>query len=82
MATTLVALTGSEKQVAWAEDVRAMHVGELTGWREDAVADGDTEDAARFAAALAGVGRVTSAKWWIDRRFYGTDEMVDALKGA
>jgi len=56
----LAALTGTEKQVAWAEDIRARFVLELRA-KYPVNNDG-------MAKLLAALNRRTAASWWIDRR--------------
>lgn len=58
---TLPPLTGSEKQVAWAEDIRANAIATAVKSLKD-----DVDKAAIIADLCAGK---TEAKWWIDARF-------------
>ena len=64
------ALEGSPKQVAWAEDIR--------GETMDAIAALKTrtdDEAARKDRVIAYLGRIASAEWWIDNRFYAGAKM-------
>lgn len=77
---TLVALTGSEKQVAWAEEIRREKLAALAALKERAIADfvrnmaGDATDediadiAADYDATAATLATQTVAAWWIVRR--------------
>lgn len=70
-AAGMAALTGSPKQIAWAEDIR--------GKTMDAVATLKTrtdDEAARKDRVIAYLGGITSAEWWIDNRFYSGVKMV------
>ena len=58
---TLPPLTGSEKQVAWAEDIRAEAVANAVKKLKD-----DVDKAAIIADLCSGK---TEAKWWIDTRY-------------
>lgn len=61
-------LTGSEKQVSWANDIRAAAIVEChTMWTRDLAADPD-EDPANMATRIAALLNVPDAKWWIDRQ--------------
>lgn len=63
----VAALTGSEKQVAWANDIRAAAIVDCHHqWTRDLAADPD-EDPANMATRVAALLAVTDAKWWIDR---------------
>lgn len=53
------ALTGSQKQVAWAQDIRMTAVAAIVH-----SADGEQKARPYIEAALAR----TEARWWIDRR--------------
>jgi hypothetical protein len=62
--TGLPTLTGSEKQIAWAESIRsaaAKEIGEL-------VATAKPEMAAVVNQAAEGILSATESKWWIDHR--------------
>lgn len=77
---TLVALTGSEKQVAWAEEIRREKLAALGALKERAIAefirnmagDATAEDIADVAAdydqSAARLAAQAVAAWWIDRR--------------
>lgn len=65
------ALEGSPKQIAWAEDLRSKTM--------DAIATLKTrtdDEAARKDRVIAYLGRIASAEWWIDNRFYAGKGMV------
>ncbi|MFF5265469.1 hypothetical protein ACFY4C_41880 [Actinomadura viridis] len=59
-------LTGSEKQVAWAEQLRAAAIAEM-GERLTARLDPDTAQRAHDCWTDAALRR-TDASWWIDHR--------------
>lgn len=72
----LPTLTGSEKQIAWAERIRAAFVARMTDEiaknarvlsREDAERAAQQAEWTR-AALTAAVSAQTSAAWWIDHR--------------
>lgn len=70
-AAGMVALTGSAKQIAWAEDIR--------GKTMDAIAVLKTrtdDEAAHKDRVIAYLGGITSAEWWIDNRFYAGAKMI------
>lgn len=74
MQAGLPPLTGSEKQIAWAETIRKQKIATL----DEALARRDLSDridADRFNAAVAGLKNKTAAMWWIDHR----DTHVDYL---
>lgn len=88
MATTaLPELTGSEKQIAWAHDIRARLVEWLTPDARE-TADGRptargqmsgdyTEYAREMAPALDYLLTITDAKWWIDHRMAPIDLLME-----
>jgi len=67
-------LTGSEKQIAWAETIRKQKIATL----DEALVRRDLSDridADRFHVAVASLKNKTAAMWWIDNR----DTHVDYL---
>lgn len=80
--TTLPALTGTNKQIEWAEDLRAQLDHDIDDYLAGKTrTQTNRNKAATFAAALAPILRrialtQTDAAWWIDNRL--TDE---ACKG-
>ena len=73
----LPALTGSDKQVAWATTIRAEQLGKVAKMRQEFEATGRkqnvTEDVmaaqmGQFDALVAKLTAQTAAAWWIDRR--------------
>lgn len=84
----LPSLMGSEKQVSWAETIRATQLAmiarELSNVAEAMVRQGKTEaqiaaDRAPIDAMVAKVQTQTSAAWWIDHR---SDSLQTLLKAA
>jgi hypothetical protein len=68
---TPVALTGSEKQVAWAEDIRAAMLPAFAPTLAAHLAANPRIPAARaerLRAAIASIAGQASASWWIDHR--------------
>lgn len=76
---SLPTLTGSERQVAWAEQLRADRVAQIERLLADAkgltLAEGiaqmeteDTDAARTTLASLRAVLGMTEAHWWIERR--------------
>lgn len=74
MTTTYPALIGSEKQIAWATDIRTTLVGYLDRCLEDREPHDDLPSfgvtAERLSALRDEALAQTSAAWWIDRRHY------------
>ena len=63
----LPALTGSDKQIAWAETIRKQKIATI----DNLIACNDlspTIDKERFFIALETIKNNTSARWWIDNR--------------
>jgi hypothetical protein len=80
MATTMATLTGSEKQVAWANEIRSATMAALAAHLPAAmevlsaqVANGDAKARRRLAIARgleAALAQQTSASWWLANRHY------------
>ncbi len=81
MIGTSATLTGSPKQIAWAETIRRERLGDLSQTVAQALAVGEQQVAAgqatteQLTVAMAGIyaaadaaARQTSAAWWIDNR--------------
>lgn len=68
----LPALTGSEKQIAWARTIRAEKVTEIGKWFDTVRAKVPAEKLELFedqcAVTLQSLFSKVSAPWWIDRR--------------
>lgn len=88
-AAGLPALQGSDKQVAWAESIRATMIETATAYvaKVAGATPANEQQAAQHAAGLAAAKATveammteTSAKWWIDRR--GSDPAKDAALAA
>lgn len=60
----LIALTGSEKQIAWAEDLRAASIVDFIATY--ALTDDEIGDNAEML--MQTLNSETTAKWWIDNR--------------
>lgn len=76
-AAGMTALTGSAKQIAWAEDIR--------GKTMDAIAALKTrtdDEAAHKDRVIAYLSGITSAEWWIDNRFAGKGMIRRAIEHA
>lgn len=71
----LPTLTGSEKQVAWAESLRAEVVRLITKRVDEQAArtpvDREHEVVAARSAFAEAIAKHTDARWWIDNRFAG-----------
>lgn len=71
----LVNLTGSDKQIAWAMDIRGKYMREMEGQAARLTAG----DAAKTQTAMdnmrAVVNMVTEAKWWIDNQYNLTNAL-------
>ncbi len=76
----MLALVGSEKQVAWAETIRAKAMSKLKAARADYAAQGAPADQiALFDAAMAKVAAQAIASWWIDHREDGAIALMRAV---
>jgi hypothetical protein len=82
-------LTGSEKQIAWAETIRTAKTAELEAWRQNMLAMAaktartatmtDEVIAAKITEYEALIGKVlgnTSAAYWIDRRGFDARQLL------
>jgi len=60
-------LNGSEKQIAWAEQIRAEQIHLLM----DQITTGNVKDAKKgeYLGLVQALADVTAAKWWIDYRY-------------
>lgn len=79
----LPALEGSEKQIAWAETIRAKQIAELVKLETDIIPTAKTPEIADKATeAINAVKARTKASDWIDTRFqeYGGDWLLQAIK--
>ncbi len=63
----LAKLTGSEKQIKWAESIRAAKLAELAPLMEK-IAAGATEEEKAQATAAHNKLCAQSTSWWIDMR--------------
>lgn len=62
----LPSLTGSEKQIKWAEDIRAKWISEIICEIRDWEFDADISG--KIGLVATEVEKLTSASWWIDNR--------------
>ena len=77
----LPALTGSVKQIAWAETIRAEKIKELDDIFERI--NTSSPDAPAAFAARDVLRNKSSAKYWIDTRIYDARDMLwDTIKAA
>ena len=60
-------LTGSEKQIAWASDIRAKAIWNLQELLNDKAFKDVSEDLSAFADSI--LAQKTEARWWIDQRY-------------
>lgn len=82
IAQGLAALTGSPKQIAWAEQIRAaMQPGfaQLRTQLEAVRATAKPEQIAALEGALATLDHETRAAWWIDHQSFTAANLVRAL---
>lgn len=85
--TTLPTLTGSEKQVAWANDIRAeqlARLGRVLAEADPRIAAAEEEEKIRrhIATAMDGLGAERRASWWIDRGRTGwVSDLLAAPRG-
>ena len=88
--TNLPTLTGTEKQITWAERIRAEMMDKVAQQREAFAKMGRVqkvgeekmaEELAKFDAATEPLKAQTSAAWWIDRRSHTAFQaMKDAAR--
>lgn len=71
----LVDLTGSEKQIAWAEDLRAESI--VAYVNENGLTDDEIADNA--AMLMQVISTESTAKWWIDNRGLHACERLEEL---
>lgn len=88
-AAGLPTLTGSGKQVAWAETIRAKLLTEIArqraefealGRRKGATEDNIAAALAQFDGVVAKVVAQTGARWWIDNRDQGPVAIMRAAR--
>ena len=87
MTTDLPTLTGSDKQVLWAIDLRIAMIRGMEAYIADAERQAENPAVAsdiREQAILVreGMAAKTEAKWWIDRRETYMGEIADQLLSA
>lgn len=70
-ATGMAALTGSPKQVAWAEDLRSETMGAIAATKTRTESESALKD-----RVIKYIGGITSAAWWIDNRFFVGKGMI------
>ncbi len=80
---TLPTLTGSEKQIAWAEDIRSKALVELQPLEAKVAAHPEQThpNIIELKSGIALLKAVADAKWWIDHRDYGIQTMMRDLLG-
>lgn len=73
--TTETMMTGTEKQIAWATDIRTAAMARLAEYDAalDRIAAEEPEGAELVAIVRAKIHGETSATWWIDHKALGTD---------
>lgn len=75
--TTAAALTGTPKQIKWAEDIRDRYITDLERLINNY--SDVPESAASFAADQQFLSRQTSAKWFIEIRNLTTTELCSNI---
>lgn len=76
-------LEGSEKQVAWAEEIRGKYMPRYAQERQEWAEHGATdEQLAKVDKVLAWLKGQTSAAWWIDNRLSSSTALRAATKAA
>lgn len=82
-AAGLPPLTGSEKQIAWAETIRAAIIEQADAWLEEAIKAEPESLQAEAVVMAAEVKRLiraeTKASWWIDNRARRIDDLIQPL---
>lgn len=74
----LPALTGSPKQITWAESIRKRQLAEVKDIQDTYETHGNADNARVVAAAHKALSAVDSAKWWIDTRSFGSATLIPA----
>ena len=69
-------LTGSPKQVAWAETLRAARIKELGKEDINDLAEDIEKSPAEVEQAIAKIRRTAAAAWWIENRNVSIDDLV------
>lgn len=84
----LPALSGSDKQVAWANTIRVDLLRQVDGIVTELDARGSSEEQERARMLRQLALQMTSASWWIDRRRHTAidllrevNQSVDAVRG-
>ena len=78
----LPALKGSEKQIAWATDIRLQKLAELEQLMEEALAEmpGEKEFIGEeYKKARARLLKITYAGHWIDAREYKVEDIITSV---
>lgn|SRR5690606_10253652 len=78
----MAALKGSEKQVRWAEEIKAAKITEMNAWLDEAAAEAGVsveEREAMRAKILEVMEGQVYASWWIDKRGYEIDGFMAAM---
>lgn len=71
----LPALTGSDKQIPWATSIRADAVKTIDEVI-DSIRNAGKEITPEHEAVVTGLKSQTSAAWWINHRYVGTNRQV------
>jgi hypothetical protein len=85
----LATLTGSQKQIQWAETIRAARIAEIEkalefareDLQDDPSDESTTQKVARLQTARVHAEQIAAAKTWIDSRTLRLGLFVDALTG-
>lgn len=72
-------LTGSEKQVTWAQRIRAEKMGKLNEFMDDLENWATPEETADYQEAYRRIASKASAAWWIDHRGDGDWVMMQLM---
>jgi antibiotic biosynthesis monooxygenase (ABM) superfamily enzyme len=86
------AMTGSAKQIEWAQQIRADKAAELEAWRQDMLAvaakspkytpEQVTAAVAGYEALVAKVLSNAAATYWIDRRSFSARQLLKDVRNA
>jgi hypothetical protein len=75
----LVDLVGTDKQIAWANDIRNAYMRRMSKTMEQITVIDSVKAREAWDALVAIINKATEAKWWIDNQ-YAIDRGLKALK--
>lgn len=76
---SLPALSGSPKQISWAETLRATRLEEMTAMAARVQDTADSDIKTQVINAIERISNVTSSKYWIDRRKWTVSDTLKEI---